>query len=285
MLTRRAAVATLLASGAGIRAAGAQAAYPDQPVRMIVPFAPGGPGDTVARLIGRVMGDRLGKPVVVENRSGGGGVIGVEAAARSRPDGHTVVLASTGALAILPHLMPRMPYDPLRDLAPVSLVLAVPQVIVVGKSLRVRTLQDLVAEAKKRPGQITYGSAGNGTTTHLAAELFRLRAGIELVHVPYRGAAPAMADLLAGQVDMLLPDVPVVLPHVRDGAVVALGVAARERNAALPEVPTIAEGGVPGVESGTWYGLLAPASTPPTGSRPCRPRPLRRWAMRQPAAR
>jgi tripartite-type tricarboxylate transporter receptor subunit TctC len=262
MLTRRAAVAALLASGAGSRIARAQA-FPDQPVRMIVPFAAGGPGDTIARLIGRVMGNRLGQPVVVDNRSGAGGVVGVEAVARSRPDGHTVVLSATGAMAVVPHLMPRMPYDPLRDLAPVSLVLAVPQVMVVGKSLRVRTVQDLVAEAKRRRGQITYGSSGNGNTPHLAAELFRLRAGIELVHVPYRGAAPALADLLAGQIDMLMPDIPVALPHIRSGAITALGLAGRERAPALPEVPTIAEAGVPGVESQTWYGLLAPAGTPP----------------------
>lgn len=262
MLTRREAAAALLACGTGIRAAEAQD-FPTQPVRLIVPFAAGGPADTIARLIGRVMGQRLGQPVVVDSRSGAGGVVGVEAAARSRPDGHSIVLASTGALVILPHLMPRMPYDPLRDLAPIGQVLAVPQVMVVGKALPVTTLGDFLAEARRRPRQLTYGSAGNGSTLQMAAELLRLRAGIELTHVPYRGAAPAVTDLLAGQIDMMMGDIPVLLPHIRSNAVTALGVTARERSAALPEVPTVAEAGVPGVESDTWYGLLAPAGTPP----------------------
>lgn len=262
MLTRREAAAALLACGTGIRAAEAQD-FPTQPVRLIVPFAAGGPADTIARLIGRVMGQRLGQPVVVDSRSGAGGVVGVEAAARSRPDGHSIVLASTGALVILPHLMPRMPYDPLRDLAPIAQVLAVPQVMVVGKALPVATLGDFLAEARRRPRQLTYGSAGNGSTLQMAAELLRLRAGIELTHVPYRGAAPAVTDLLAGQIDMMMGDIPVLLPHIRSNAVTALGVTARERSAALPEVPTVAEAGVAGVESDTWYGLLAPAGTPP----------------------
>jgi tripartite-type tricarboxylate transporter receptor subunit TctC len=228
-----------------------------------VPFAAGGPADTVARLIGRVMGDRLGQPVVVDSRSGAGGVVGVEAAAHSRPDGQTIVLASTGALVALPHMMPRMPYDPMRDLAPISLVLTIPHLLVVGQHVPVRSLQELLALARRQPGQLTFGSAGNGSTPHLAGELFRLRAGIDLVHVPYRGAAPAVTDLLAGQVDMMMADVPVVLPHLRGGALRALAIAAPERLAALPEVPTTAEAGLPEVVSGTWYGLLAPAGTSP----------------------
>jgi tripartite-type tricarboxylate transporter receptor subunit TctC len=251
------------AAGGAVRTARAQAAFPDQPVRLVVPFAPGGPADTIARLLGRAMSARLGQPVVVDSRSGAGGVVGVESVARARPDGHTLVLGSTGALVVLPHLMPRMPYDPARDLAPVSLVVEVPQLLVVGRSLRVTTLRALLDEAKRRPGQLTYGSAGNGSTPHLAAELLRLRAGIDLTHVPYRGAAPAVTDLLAGQIDMMLADLPVLLPHVRGGAVTALGVAARERSPALPDVPTLAEAGLAGAESETWYGLLAPAGTPP----------------------
>ena len=263
MLTRRAAVgAVLLACSIGIWTGRAQG-FPDQPVRLIVPFAAGGPADTVARLIGRVMGERLGQPVVVDSRSGAGGVVGVEAAARSRPDGQTVVLAGTGALVALPHMMPRMPYDPVGDLAPISLVLTVPHLLVVSPRVPARTLQDLLALARRRPGQLTFGSAGNGSTPHLAGELFRLRAGLDLVHVPYRGAAPAVTDLLAGQVDMILADVPVLLPHIRGGALRALAIAAPERSAALPELPTMAEAGLPDVVSGTWYGLLAPAGTPP----------------------
>jgi tripartite-type tricarboxylate transporter receptor subunit TctC len=264
MLTRRAAVgAALLACCAGARTGRAQGAGPAQPLRLIVPFAAGGPADAVARLVGRVMGERLGQPVVVDSRSGAGGVVGVEAAARSRPDGQTVVLASTGALVALPHMMPRMPYDPARDLAPVSLVLTVPHLLVVGPHVPAQTLQELLALARRRPGQLTYGSAGNGSTPHLAGELFRLRAGLDLVHVPYRGAAPAVTDLLAGQIDMILADVPVLLPHIRGGALRALAIAAPGRSAALPEVPAMGEAGLPDVVSGTWYGLLAPAGTPP----------------------
>jgi tripartite-type tricarboxylate transporter receptor subunit TctC len=263
-LTRRSAGAALLACALGQRGeARAQASPPDQPVRLIVPFAAGGPADTIARLVGRVMGERLGQPVVVDSRSGAGGVVGVEAAARSRPDGRTVVLASTGALVALPHMMPRMPYDPLRDLSPVSLVVAVPHLLVVGPRVPARTVAELVALARRQPGKLTFGSAGNGSSPHLAGELFRLRAGLDLVHVPYRGAAPAVTDLLAGQIDMMVADLPVLLPHVRGGAVKALAIAAPARSDALPELPTMAEAGLAGVESGTWYGLLAPVGTPP----------------------
>ena len=261
-MTRRAAGAALLICWAAPRSTRAQGS-PDQPLRLIVPFAAGGPADTIARLVGRVMGERLGQPVVVDSRSGAGGVVGVEAAARSRPDGRTVVLASTGALVALPHMMPRMPYDPLRDLAPVSLVLTVPHLLVVGPHLRAGTVQELVELARRQPGKLSFGSAGNGSSPHLAGELFRLRAGLDLVHVPYRGAAPAVTDLLSGQIDLMLADLPVLLPHARAGALKALAVATPARAAALPEVPTMAEAGLSGVESGTWYGLLAPAGTPP----------------------
>jgi len=260
MPSRRSTMLAMLA-GMGARAARAQA-YPSQPIRIVAPFAPGGPADTIARLIGRVMGERLGQPIVVENRSGAGGVVGVEAVARARPDGYAIVLASNGAIVILPHLMPRMPYDPLRDLAPISLVLSVPQIMVVGKSLPLRDLRAFIAEAKRRPGQITYASAGNGSSLHMATELMRLRADIVLTHVPYRGAAPAVTDLLAGQIDMMMGDVPALLPHVRSGAVAALGVTAPARLPVLPEVPTMAEAGLAEVESATWYGLLAASGTP-----------------------
>jgi tripartite-type tricarboxylate transporter receptor subunit TctC len=230
---------------------------------MIVPFAAGGPADTIARLIGRAMGNKLGQPVVVDSRSGAGGVVGVEATARSRPDGQTIVLSGTGALVALPHRMARMPYDPLRDLAPISLVIRVPHLLAVSPKLPVRTLPELLARARQKPGDLTFGSSGTGSTPHLAGELFRQRAGLDLVHVPYRGAAPAVTDLIAGQIDMILADLPVLLPHVRGGAVKALAIAAPERSATLPEVPTMAEAGLPGMESDTWYALLAPAGTPP----------------------
>jgi tripartite-type tricarboxylate transporter receptor subunit TctC len=260
MLTRRAVGLSLLASGAA-PAALAQT-FPDQPVRIVAPFAPGGPADTISRAISGVMGQRLGRPVVVENRTGAGGALGVEHVARSRPDGYSMVLGSNGALVILPHLMPNFAYDPLRDLAPVSLILTVPQILVARKTLAVQSLQDLIAEAKRRPGALSYGSTGTGTAPHLATELIRLRAGITITHVPYRGAAPALTDLIAGHIDFMVGDLTVLLPQIRAGAVTAIAIAAPQRSPALPEVPTTAEGGLPGVESEGWYALFAPAGTP-----------------------
>ncbi|MBO1076856.1 Bug family tripartite tricarboxylate transporter substrate binding protein [Roseomonas marmotae] len=265
MLTRRHSLA-LLAAGCAAplwsSAARAQGSFPDQPVKMIVPFAPGGPADIIARIIGQVMGTKLGQPVVVDSRSGAGGAVGVEAAARSRPDGLTTVLASTGALVVLPHLMPRMAYDAQKDLAPITHVLSVPQILVVKKGRGMASVADVVAQARQQPGKLTFGSAGNGSSLHLAGELFKLKAGIDITHVPYRGAAPAVTDLLAGTIDMILADVPVVLPHIRSGEVLALGVTAEQRAPILPEVPTMAEAGAPGVVSQTWYALFAPAGTP-----------------------
>ncbi|MCQ4159999.1 tripartite tricarboxylate transporter substrate binding protein [Roseomonas sp. GC11] len=261
MITRRQGLALL---GAGLACpALAQPGFPDQPVKLIVPFAAGGPADLVARLLGQAMGPRLQQPVVVDSRSGAGGMLGVEAAARSRPDGLTLVLASTGALVILPQLMPRMAYDAQKDLAPLLHVISVPQVLVVRRARGITTAQALVAEARKQPGRLTYGSAGNGSSLHMAGELFRLRAGLDITHVPYRGAAPAVTDLLGGTIDMLLADIPVVLPHLRGGELVPLALTAPERAAVLPEVPTMAEVGLPGVLSDTWYALFAPAGTPP----------------------
>lgn len=265
MLTRRRSLAAMaaVATVAPALPATAQPGFPDQPVRMIVPFAAGGPADIIARIIGQVMGGRLRQPVVVDSRSGAGGMVGVEAAARSRPDGLTTVLASTGALVVLPQLMPRMAYDVAKDLAPITHVLSVPQILVVSPKLGVRSVAELVAHAKRQPGKLTYGSAGNGSSLHLAGELFRLRTGIDIIHVPYRGAAPAVTDLLGGTVDMILADVPVVLPHIRAGALPALAVTAKERLASLPDLPTMEEAGAKDVISETWYALFAPAGTPP----------------------
>ncbi|HEY8611755.1 MAG TPA: tripartite tricarboxylate transporter substrate binding protein [Roseomonas sp.] len=263
MLTRRQSLALLAAAPAmRILPALAQPGFPDQPVKMIVPFAAGGPADIIARILGQVMGTKLRQPIVVDSRSGAGGMVGVEAAARSRPDGLTMVLASTGALVVLPQIMPRMAYDVQKDLAPITHVLSVPQILAVSPKLGVKSVAELVARAKRQPGKLTYGSAGNGSSLHLAGELFRLRTGIEIVHVPYRGAAPAVTDLLAGTIDMILADVPVVLPHIRNNALLALAVTAKERNTSLPELPTMAEAGAPDVISETWYALFAPAGTP-----------------------
>lgn len=264
MLTRRQSLAALPAAAIlrGLPAA-AQGSFPDQPVKMIVPFAAGGPADIIARILGQVMGARLRQPVVVDSRSGAGGMVGVEAAARSRPDGLTTVLASTGALVVLPQLMPRMAYDVGKDLAPITHVLSVPQLLVVSPRLGVKSVAELVSLAKRQPGKLTYGSAGNGSSLHLAGELFRLRTGIDIVHVPYRGAAPAVTDLLGGTIDMILADVPVVISHVRGGALLALAVTADQRLPSLPELPTMAEAGARDVISETWYALFAPAGTPP----------------------
>jgi len=260
MITRRTALGVLAAS-AFARGASAQG-FPDQPVRMIVPFAAGGPADIIARLVARVMGDRLGRPVVVDSRAGAGGMIGVDAVAKSRPDGHTVVMASSGAIVILPHLQPSMPYDPLRDLSPITQVLGVPQIVSVAPNLGVRSLAELIAMAKARPGALAFGSAGIGSSLHMAGELLKIRAGVDITHVPYRGAAPAVTDLIAGRLQILMADAPALIGHVRSGALPALAVTSAERLGVLPDVPTAVEAGVPGMVSETWYGLLGPAGVP-----------------------
>ncbi|PZW45959.1 tripartite-type tricarboxylate transporter receptor subunit TctC [Humitalea rosea] len=236
--------------------------WPDQPIRLIVPFAAGGPADIIARLIGRVMGEQLGKPMVIDSRSGAGGAVGVEAAARARPDGTTLVLASSGAIVILPHIMPSMAYDPLKDLTPITQVLAVPQIISVRPGLGVSSVRELVALAKSSPNPLTFGSAGIGSSLHMAGELFKLRAGVDMTHVPYRGAAPAVTDLLGGRIDVLMADTPALISFVRSGQLPALGVTSAERIAILPDTPTAIEGGVPNMVSETWYGLLGPAGIP-----------------------
>lgn len=260
MIRRRTAL-TALALPALIGRAHAQA-FPDQPVRLIVPFAAGGPADLIARTVGRAMGEKLGKPVVVEARAGAGGLIGIDYVAKSRPDGHTLVLASSGGMVILPHLQPNMPYDPRTDLSPITQVLAVPQIVSISPGLGPRNLAELVALAKARPGQLAYGSAGIGSSLHLAGELFKLRAGIDITHVPFRGAAPAVTELLAGRIQILAADVPALIGQVRSGSLPALAVTAPQRLPILPDVPTAEEAGVPGFISETWYGILGPAGLP-----------------------
>ena len=258
----------LLAAGFGsaamfqrARPAGAQA-WPARPVRIIVPFAAGGATDILARAMANRFQSEWPQPVVVENRTGAGGTIGTEAVARSGPDGHVLLLGTSATQAITPHLYPNLSYDTVRDFAPISLVATVPMVLVVHPSIPARDVPALVEHAKARPGQLTFASSGQGAITHLASELFASRAGIQLTHVPYRGSAPAIADLLAGRVLMMIDHAPTVLPHIRSGGLVALGTAGPERTALLPELAPLAAS-VPGVEVTSWFGLLAPAGTPP----------------------
>ncbi|WP_332689641.1 Bug family tripartite tricarboxylate transporter substrate binding protein [Bosea sp. (in: a-proteobacteria)] len=260
MLDRR----RLILSVAGAALAGsasAQPAYPARTMTMVVPFPAGGPADLIGRVVKEEMEKRLGQPIVIDNRAGAGGTIGAAAVAAAAPDGHVVGMISTGAVTILPHLMTSLKYDPLRDLAPVGLALTTPQLLVVSPGLKVASVAELVALAKSKPGDLIYGSAGVGSSLHMAGELFRLRAGLQVTHLPYRGAAPALADLLGGRIHFMLADAPAFLSQVQSGALKALAVTARQRLAILPAVPTMPEAGLD-VVSETWYGLLAPGKTP-----------------------
>jgi tripartite-type tricarboxylate transporter receptor subunit TctC len=237
-------------------------AFPTQPVRLIIPFPPGGPVDTFGRILAPGLSEQLRQPVVLDNRAGAGGVIGMEAVAKAAPDGYTIGFGGPGALVVAQHLLPRMPYDTLRDFTPVMQAVGVPEILVIHPSVPARDIASLVALAKARPGSLNYASAGSGTFPHLAAELFKLRAGVDIAHVPYRGAAPALTDLVAGRVQMMIADAPVVLPQIRAGNLVALGVASRTRFDGLPEVPTIEQAGVAGIVADAWYGIVAPAGLP-----------------------
>lgn len=244
-----------------VTAAAAQT-YPAKPIRFIVPFAPGGSTDLVARILAQRLPEALGQAVVVDNRGGAGGVIGAELAARAPADGYTIVLGSPGPLTINPNLLARMPYDTLRDFSPITLATISPFILVLHPSLPVRSVQELVALARARPGQLNYGSAGNGSVGHFSAEQFKSLAGVNLVHVPYKGAGPAVTDLVGGQLHLMFENLPTVLPHIRSGKLRALAVGTRKRSALVPEYPTISEAGVPGYESSTAFGVLAPAKTP-----------------------
>jgi tripartite-type tricarboxylate transporter receptor subunit TctC len=214
-------------------------------------------------MMAKGLGDQFGVSFVVDNRAGAGGVIGIEAVAKSRPDGITIGVGSGGAMSVLPHLMPRMPFDVVRDIQPITLVISVPQVLAVHPSVPARTVGELIALIRQRPGRLTYASSGNGNSLHLAMEMLRDRAGgLDVVHVPYRGAAPALTDVVAGQVSMMFGDVPVMLPQIQSGAVRPLGVTAPERSVALPDVPTMAEAGVQDMDSESYYGLIAPSGVP-----------------------
>jgi tripartite-type tricarboxylate transporter receptor subunit TctC len=235
--------------------------YPNKPVRLVVPFAAGGSSDPVARLLAQKLGAFLGQPFVVENRPGAGGNIGADIVAKSRPDGYTLLFAA-GSFAVNVSLFEKLPYDPLKDFDPVIHVCMVNGILVVHPSVKANSVQELVALARAQPGSVTFGSAGNGTILHLAGELFKSAAKVDMVHVPYKGSGPALADLIGGQVQTMFANMPGTLQHVKAGRLRVLAVTGDKRSSALPEVPTIAESGLPGFRAATWFGVLAPAGTP-----------------------
>jgi tripartite-type tricarboxylate transporter receptor subunit TctC len=235
--------------------------YPTRPIRFIVPFAPGGSTDLLARILAQRMVETLGQPVVVDNRGGAGGVIGAELAARAPADGYTIVLGSPGPLTINPNLQ-RVPYDTLRDFSPITLATISPFTLVLHPSVPAQSVKELVALAKAKPGQLNYGSAGNGSVGHFSTEQFKALAGVDLVHIPYKGAGPAVTDLVGGRLQLMFENLPTILPHVRAGRLRMLAVGTKTRSALAPEYPTIHESGVPGYESSTAFGVLAPARTP-----------------------
>jgi tripartite-type tricarboxylate transporter receptor subunit TctC len=259
--SRRALLSALAVAPLWSPAARAQA-FPNRPIRMIVPFAAGGAADLFGRSLANALSAELGQQVVVEIRAGAGGLTGVDATAKSAPDGYTICLAGAAALSAIPFMVSKMPFDWRKDLALLTLVVRVPEVLIVHPALGVDTLVDLVAYARAHPGKINFGSAGAGSITHLAVELLKTEADINLVHVPYRGIGPAVSDMLGGHIQLIVADVPFLLPHIRSGATKALAVTSAARIAALPDVPAIAELGSPAVNSDNWYGLVVPARTP-----------------------
>jgi tripartite-type tricarboxylate transporter receptor subunit TctC len=235
--------------------------FPDKTIRLIVPFPPGGPNDIIARVIGQRMSELTRQPVVIDNRGGQGGVLGTEAVAKAKPDGYTIAISSAGALAISPS-MEKIAYDPLKDLQAITLVAKVPEMLVVAGGVPANDMNELVALARAQPGKLNFASSGPGSLPHLAGELLKLTAKIDIVHVPYRGAAPAVNDLLGQQVQMVFLDLPIILPHIRSGALRPIAIGAVERAPTVSEVPTTAEVGMPDLKAENWYGMVAPAGTP-----------------------
>ena len=242
--------------------AAAADAYPGKPVRIVVPFAAGGAIDIIVRASAQQLSKELGQQMLIDNRPGAGGNIGADMVAKSAADGYTLLAGTSATHGVNPALYAKLPYDARRDFVPIAHIAGVPNVLVVTPASGIRSLDDLVRQARANPGKLSYGSAGSGTSLHLAGELFRSEARVDLLHVPYKGAAPATTDLLGGQITMMFNTVPVALPLIRSGKLTALAVTARQRHFALPDVPTFAEKGYTSVESSTWVGLFAPAGTP-----------------------
>ncbi len=255
--------AFLLLAAMGILSPARAQTYPTRPVKIIVPFPPGGGTDVVARAVGQKLAEAYGQSFIIENRAGAGGTMGSEAAAKSPPDGYTLNIATSSTHGIAPSVYRNLGYDPIRDFVPVTLLATTPFVLAVHPSLPANNLTELIALAKSRPSKLNYGSAGNGSGNQLATELLCMMAGVKMVHIPYKGAGPAIADLVAGQLDLIINDMSSLLGFVNSGRLRAIAVMGARRNAALPNVPTASESGLPGYEGEAWYGLLAPAKTPP----------------------
>jgi tripartite-type tricarboxylate transporter receptor subunit TctC len=238
------------------------AAYPNRPIRLVVVFPAGGGTDAAARIVGPKLSDRFGQPVIIENRPGMGGGIGIEYVAKSPPDGYTLVVASSGGLTALPYLYKHLPFNPQKDLEPISTFCVSPLVLVAGSSFPGKNVKDLIALAKKQPGKLAFGSGGNGTAPHLAGELFKATTRTDLLHIPYKGSGPALVAAIAGDIPLVFGDMGTVRPHLASGRLRALGVLGKSRTSIAPEIPTIAEAGVPGYEVEGWFAVMAPAGTP-----------------------
>ena len=249
------------AVAASVPLTGSGPVYPGKPIRVVVTYAPGGSTDVVARLLANPLTEILGQQIVIDNRGGAGGIIGTEIVARAAPDGYTLLFGTSAGLSINPLLQRKLPYNVERDFAPISLVVVNPQVLVAYPGLAANTIVELIKLARARPGQINYASPGIGSPNHMGMELLKAMTGIDLVHVPYKGGAPASTDLIAGQVSLLFNSIPSVLPHMRSGRLKALAIGSAVRSPAIPDVPTVAEAGVPGFDYSTWYGLFAAAGT------------------------
>ena len=251
-----------MATAGALPLAAAAQAYPAKPVTIVVPFAPGGTTDILARIVGQGLGTELGQPFVVDNRAGAGGNIGASLAAKAPADGYTLFMGTVGTHAINQALYKKMPFDPVKDFAPISRVATVPNLLVAHPSQPYKTVKELIAYAKANPGKVTYGSPGSGASPHVSGELFKSMTGTDLLHVPYKGSAPAMTDLLGGQIAIMFDNMPSAIQHVRSGKLRPIAVTTAKRSPELPDIPTIAEAGVPGYEAMSWFGLFAPAATP-----------------------